>query len=146
MLLFFFVMLVFSVSGLTLFFVHYKKLVSYFMEDCKIISLKAIMLESCEKSIFPLLFGGVHALLIDNILIQTITLGGIEFSYFIIKLLTLRSEATKFRFKVILYSFTSLLRLTLIITFYLYQNGEHPFIINLIHHDIVWLYIISWLV
>ena len=144
MLLFFFVMLVFSVSGLTLFFVHYKKLVSYFMEDCKVISLKAILLESCEKSIFPLLFGCVHAILMDNILIQTITLVGIEFSYFMIKLLTLRSQITKVKFKVILFSLTSLLRLTLIITLYLYD--KHPFIINLIHHDIAWLYIISWVV
>ena len=44
MLLFFFFLLVFSVSGLTWFWFHYRKLVKYFMEDCKIVSLEAIFL------------------------------------------------------------------------------------------------------
>ena len=146
MLLFFFVMLVFSVSGLTLFFVHYKKLAKYFMEDYEKITLKAIMFESFEKSIFPLLFGCFHALLIDRKLTQTIVLGGIEFSYFIIKMFTLNSRASKSRLKIILFSLSSLLRLVLIFTLYLYEYDKSPFIINLVHHDIIWLYIIFWLV
>lgn len=44
MLLFFFLLLVFTVGGLVWFKFHYKKLVKYFMEDSKTTSLKAITL------------------------------------------------------------------------------------------------------
>ena len=74
MLLLFFFMLIFSVCGLTLFFVHYKKLIKYFMEDYSRNTFMAILFESLEKSMFPLLFGAVHALFIDNPFIQTIIL------------------------------------------------------------------------
>ena len=49
MLLFFFPLIIFTVGGLTFFLVHYKKLVKYFMEDCRKVSLLAILLESLEK-------------------------------------------------------------------------------------------------
>ena len=41
---------------------------------------------------------------------------------------------------------TSLLRLVFIATFYLYENQGNPFIINLIHYDVVWFYLICWAV
>lgn len=37
--------------------------------------MKAALLESLEKSIYPLIFGSVHALLLDNLSLQTIILG-----------------------------------------------------------------------
>ena len=120
MLLFFFPLLVSSFCGITLSLVYYKKLVKYFMEDCRKVSLLAILLESLEKGIFPLLFGSVHALLLENLLAQTITLGAIEATYFFVKLITLGSGTAKYHFKVIILSLTSLLRLVLIATFYLY--------------------------
>ena len=120
MLLFFFPLLVSSVCGLTFFLVHYKKLVKYFMEDCRKVSLLAILLESLEKGIFPLIFGSIHALLLENLLAQTITLGAVEAAYFCVKLVTLGSGTAKYHFKVVMLSLTSLLRLVLIATFYLY--------------------------
>ena len=144
MLLFFFFLLVSSVCGLTLFLVHYKKLVKYLMEDCRKVSLLAILLESLEKSVFPLLFGCVHALFLENLFVQTITIGAVEATYFCVKLVTLGSGTAKYHFKVVMLSLTSLLRLVLIATFYLYESNGNPHIINLIHHDIVWLYIICW--
>ena len=146
MLIFFFFLLIFVVGGLTLFFVYYKKLVKYFMEDCKKVTLLAILLESLEKSIFPLLFGAVHALFIDDLFAQTVILGVIEACYFGTKMVLLRSDVAKSRFKVAMFSVSSLLRLVLIFTLYLYEKQGLPLVINLIHHDIVWLYIICWAV
>ena len=120
MLLFFFPLIIFTVGGLTFFLVHYKKLVKYFMEDCRKVSLLAILLESLEKGIFPLIFGSIHALLLENLLAQTITLGAVEAAYFCVKLVTLGSGTAKYHFKVVMLSLTSLLRLVLIATFYLY--------------------------
>lgn len=37
-------------------------------------TLEAIFLESLERSVFPLLFGCFHALLIDDLAIQSIVL------------------------------------------------------------------------
>ena len=99
MLIFFFFLVLCSVSGLTLFLVHYRKLVKYFMEDCKKITLLAILFESLEKSIFPLLFGAVHALFIDDLFAQTVILGIIEACYFGTKLVVLRSDVMKSRLK-----------------------------------------------
>ena len=75
---------------------------------------------------------------------QTITIGVVEAVYFSVKLVTLSSGTAKYHFKVVMLSLTSLLRLVLIATFYLYESDGNPHIINLIHHDIVWLYIICW--
>ena len=120
MLLFFFPLIIFTIGGLTFFLVHYKKLVKYFMEDCRKVSLLAILLESLEKGVFPLIFGSIHALLLDNLLAQMITLGAVEAAYFFVKLVTLGSGTAKYHFKVVMLSLTSLLRLVLIATFYLY--------------------------
>jgi len=64
MIYFFFLMVVFSVGGLVFFFFHYRKLVKYFMEDSEKFTLKAVLLESLERSTFPLLFGAIHAILL----------------------------------------------------------------------------------
>ena len=122
MLIFFFFLFIFVVGGLTLFLIYYKKLVKYFMEDCKKITLLAILLESLEKSIFPLIFGAVHALFIDDLFTQTVILGVIEACYFGTKLVVLRSNVANSRFKVAMLSVSSLLRLVLIITLYLYEK------------------------
>ena len=41
---------------------------------------------------------------------------------------------------------TSLLRLVLIGTLYFYEKEGSSLLINLIHHDVVWLYLICWAV
>ena len=120
MLLFFFLLLIFTVGGLVWFKFHYKKLLKYFMEDAKTTSLEAILIESLERSVFPLLFGCAHALLIDHLLLQSIVLGVIEVSYFCSRVYALRSMVVKYRFKVVMLSISSLLRMVFISTFYLF--------------------------
>lgn len=122
MLFFFFFLLIFSVGGLTWFWFHYKKLVKYFMEDCQIISLEAIFLESLERSVFPLLFGCVHAVLNHDLFLQSLALGCVESIYFYIKMRGLRSVTTKYKFKVLTLSIASLLRMVLIVTLYLFEE------------------------
>ena len=117
---FFFPLVLFCVGGLTWFLAHYKELAKYFMEDRKDTSLKAILLESLEKSVFPLILGAVHALFLDSLFVQTIVLFTVEACYFAVKLLVLRSGVNEYRFKVAMLSVTSLLRLVLIVTLYLY--------------------------
>ena len=146
MLIMFFFLLVFSVSGLTLFFVYYKKLAKYFMEDCSKVSLLTILVESLEKSVFPLVFGAVHALFMDNLLIQTCLLFSVEACYLAVKMGALRSMLYKMRTKVVLLSLTSMLRMVFIVTFYLYDILGEPVLINLVHRDVFWLYLITWAV
>ena len=43
-------------------------------------------------------------------------------------------------------SIASLLRLVLIVTLYLYETKGHSTVIDLIHHDVVWIYLICWVV
>jgi hypothetical protein len=78
--------------------------------------------------------------------LQTIVLGIIEVSYFCSKLAFLQTWAVMFKFKVVVLSITSLLRMGLIVTLYLFFQEGGPALINRIHHDIVWLYLICWIV
>ena len=39
-----------------------------------------------------------------------------------------------------------MLRLIFIATFYIYEEKNHPAITNLVHHDVVGLYLIAWIV
>ena len=93
-----------------------------------------------------MVFGSVHALLIDDLTLQTVVLGIIEVGYFSAKAYAIRSLVTKYRFKVVMLSVASLLRMVLIVTLYLYEKEGHPFVINLVHHDLVWTYLICWAV
>ena len=70
----------------------------------------------------------------------------VESSYLAVKLVALRSRLYKMRTKVVLLSLTSVLRLVFIATFYLYDQLGQSAIINLVHRDVFWLYIITWLV
>ena len=146
MIYFFFVMIIFSVGGLLFFTFHYRKLVKYFLEDSKEGNMEAVLIESLERSIFPLLFGCIHALLIDYLLIQTIALGVVELCYFVAKSFALRSVTPLYKFKTAMLLTASLLRMFFIVTFYLYEQQGNPMIINLVHHDLVWMYLICWLV
>ena len=74
-----------------------------------------------SQSVFPLLFGAVHALFLDNLFVQTIVLSSIEAAYFAAKLTVLRSRVAEYSFKVTMLSVTSILRLILIVTLYLYE-------------------------
>ena len=112
--------MIFSVGGLLFFTFHYRKLVKYFLEDSKEGNMEAVLIESLERAIFPLVFGCVHALFIDNLALQTILLAGIELCYFLVKLCTLRSVTPRYKFKTSMFLVTSLLRLIFIFTFYLY--------------------------
>lgn len=55
-----FLIIVFSVGGLLFLKFHYKKLIKYFVEYYGL-STAALFFESCERMIFPLLLGCVHA-------------------------------------------------------------------------------------
>ena len=121
MIYFFFMMIIFSVGGLLFFTFHYRKLVKYFLEDSKESNMEAVVIESLERSVFPLVFGCVHALLIDSLFTQTLVLAGIELCYFLAKAYTLRSVTPKYKFKTVLLLVTSLLRMIFIFTFYLFE-------------------------
>jgi hypothetical protein len=71
---FFFLMLVFSTGGLLWFFYHYSKLIKYFLEDSKKSNIEAVVIESLERGVYPLVFGCIHALFIENLSLQTLIL------------------------------------------------------------------------
>ena len=98
-----------------------------------------------EKSTFPLLFGAVHALLLDHLALQSIVLGVVEIGYFCLKAAYLRNLSVLFKFKICILTVTSLLRMGLIISLYLYHSEGEPDIINDIHFYLVWLYVICCL-
>ena len=41
---------------------------------------------------------------------------------------------------------SSLMRMGFILTFYLYESTDHPQLMETIHFDMVWIYIICWIV
>ena len=143
---FFFVLVVFSVGGLVFFFYHYRKLIKYFLEDSKETNMTALLLESLERAIFPLLFGCVHALFLSNLFTQTIVLFCVEALYLTARVYALLSIVPIYKFKVAMCLITSLIRLCFIGTFYLYKLYEYPAVMNLVHHDLVMMYLICWLV
>ena len=53
MIYFFFMLVLFSVEGLLFCLFHLSKLVKYFIEDSKTVSIKAIVIESLERSVYP---------------------------------------------------------------------------------------------
>ena len=57
----------------------------------------------------------------------------------------LSSSTPSYKFKVVMFTLTSLIRLAFIFTFYKYEAEGHPSIINLVHHDLVGLFLIFWL-
>jgi hypothetical protein len=141
---FFFVMLVFAVGGLAWFRFHYRSMLKYFMEDSKKVRLRSILCESLERSAFPLLFGSVHALFIHDLAVQTVVLGTVEVAYFCAKLMGVRSRATRYRFKTVMLSATSLLRMVLILTLFLFETEGYPDVINIVHKHLVWIYLACW--
>jgi hypothetical protein len=146
MIYFFFFVVVFSVAGLLFFFYHYRKLVKYFIEDSEKVSIEAVVLESLERSVYPLVFGSVHALFLDSLGLQTIILAVVETAYFLTKLFALRSKTPKSKLKVGLLLMTSLLRLGFIVSFYInHRTGESEELINLVHYEMVWIYILCWI-
>lgn len=70
---------------------------------------------------FPLVFGAVHGLFLDNLFLQTIILFLVELSYFVLKLLVLRSLVPRYKFKVAMCVLSSMVRLLFIVTFYLHE-------------------------
>ena len=146
MIYFFFLLIVFSVGGLLFFTFHYKKLIKYFLEDSKESNMGAVLFQSLERAIFPLAFGCVHALLLQHLFIQTIVLFVIESCYLASKMWVMRTVIPLYKFKVVMCALSSLVRLCFIVTFYLYEMQNYPGLINLVHKDLVILYIIFWLV
>lgn len=146
MVYFMWIAVVFGVGGLLYLKFHYGRLVKYFTEEYKMIRIDLLILETLEKSTFPLLFGCIHALLLDSLELQTIVLFCVEVAYYIVKLLNLRALAVKFKLKVVLLSVTSLLRMSFIVTFYLFEALSGPAVINEIHRELIWLYLLCWAV
>ena len=115
---FFFLLIVFAVGGLIFLRFHYKKLVKYMAEDSKAITLDALLLEALERSLFPIIFGSIHSLFLENLGLQSIILGAVEVAYFGSKLYSLRQNVSKYRFKILMLALTSILRMGFITTFY----------------------------
>jgi hypothetical protein len=103
------------------------------------------MIESLERSVCPLLFGCAHALFIDSLGLQTIVLGILEAGYLAVKVFALRSTTPRYKFKVCMLLVSSLLRMGFSLSFYLYENTRYPELINDVHYDMAWSYIICWL-
>lgn len=99
-----------------------------------------------ERAVFPLLFGAVHAILLDHLFVQTIVLFVVEFCYLAAKVVAMRSCIPMYKFKVAMCTLSSLIRLCFIVTFYLYEVNNYPAVMNLIHRDLVVMYLICWLV
>ena len=59
---------------------------------------------------------------------------------------TLRSVTPRYKFKVVMCAVSSLLRLGFIVTFYMYEHYNSPEIMNMVHYDMVLLYLICWIV
>jgi len=70
----------------------------------------------------------------------------VESGYLALKVVYLRSSIPRYKFKVVLCSLSSMLRLCFIVTFFIYEEAGSPVIINLIHYDIVCIYLVCWLV
>lgn len=61
------------------------------------------------------------------------------------KVVYLRARPVAFKFKIVILSLTSLLRMVFIPTLYLFEREGHPPIINEIHELAVWTYLICWI-
>lgn len=142
MLMFFFLLIVFVIGGMLWFRFHYRKLTKYFVEDFEV-SVFSIVLESFERSIFPLLFGSIHILLMDNLKLQTILLLILEISYLSVRIICIRSLQVQRRFKIWFSVSGSFLRLSFIATFYAYETENHPVMINYIHLNTIVIYLIN---
>ena len=79
-------------------------------------------------------------------MVQTIVLFLVEVGYLALKVVYLRSNLPNYKLKVVLCSLSSMLRMCFIVTFFIYEEAGSPFIMNLVHYDIVCLYLICWLV
>ena len=115
-----FILIIFSVGGLLYLKFHYKKLVNYFIQyyGPKTASL---IFESGERMLFPLVFGCIHALLINKLLIQTISLAFLELCYLVVKIISFSQNLALKKMKVSLAFVGSGLRIIFIITFYVYN-------------------------
>ena len=145
MIYFFFLLIVFSIGGLLWFYYHYRKLCKYFLEESKENNMEAVIIESLERSVFPLVFGCVHALFLDNLPLQTGILFAVEALYFTAKCFSLRSKTPDSKFKIVFLTVTSLCRIAFIISFYLYESTHQPQVIDTVHYQLVWVYLLSWL-
>jgi hypothetical protein len=143
---FFFLMLVFSFVGFFFFLCLYRRLAKYFLEESKKTNMEAVVLESFERAVFPLVFGCFHAVLIDDLAVQTLVLFLVELGYLAVKVFALRSRTPRSKFKGGLFFVTSLLRLTFIVTFFLFERYDYPVVINEVHLHLVWLYLGCWVV
>jgi uncharacterized membrane protein len=142
MVVFFFVLVVFVIGGMLWFRFHYRKLTKYFVEDFDV-SAFSVVLESFERSIFPLLFGSIHILLIEDLFLQTTFLGILEVSYLSVRLICIRSSEAHRRLKIWFSVTASLLRLSFIFTFYFYESRDQPVLINYIHMNTIVIYLIN---
>lgn len=142
MIYFFFLLMVFVIGGMLWVTFHYRKLTKYFVEDFTP-SISSVVLESMERSIFPLLFGCVHILLKDNRPMQAVVLTAVEICYLAMRVVSLRSLRAERRLKIYLSYCASLMRLIFIGTFYLFDIEGQPDVINTIHFNTIILYLIT---
>ena len=107
-------------------------------------SLFRIILESLEKTVFPVFFGATHAMLYDHLVCQTIMIGVIELGYALTKIYSLKLTIIDNKFRVLMLFLTSALRIVFIVTLFLFESTNQSEIINLIHIDWAWLYLACW--
>jgi len=98
-----------------------------------------------ERSVYPFLFGSIHALFLDSLALQTLLLGIIETFYFLTKVYAVRSKIPNSKIKLVLLLISSLLRMGFIASFYLYEEDSYPEVIDVVHYEMVWSYILCWL-
>ena len=114
------------------------------MADSNESNMGAAIIESLERSVYPFIFGSVHALFLDSLGLQTIILACVETLYVSVRLYALRTTIPQIKLKVTTMMVSSFIRLGFIFSFYLYERYEYPSIINSIHFDMVWIYIACW--
>jgi hypothetical protein len=72
--------------------------------------------------IFPMIFGCLHALLISDLLTQTILLTSFEIAYLLLRIISFYKKKASKKMKISLAFMSSALRIIFINTFYLYNS------------------------
>jgi hypothetical protein len=101
---------------------------------------------SVEKGIVPLLSAFIHFYFMEKLLTQTIFLVLMELAWILVKLYCLFKCIYLVKFRVFINLFNCLLRITLLVTLYLFSIGWNQNTMNKIHFYIGICYILFWIV
>ena len=93
--------------------------------------------------LFPMFFGCVHALLCDNLLLQSLCLAVLELLYLLLRVVGFSQRLAQKKMKVTLAFVGSALRILFIFSFYVYDSNPLN-IFNAIHKELVLIYLANW--